>query len=162
SRERSRVRAIERRQGDVAEHREDVGAPHQAAKRHPVGAIEFTRWNVEVGAAEVRVREYASEPGKMFERAAHARIVQSVAIRACSRGNDVRVVRNSALTDTRETVIRVDQPAVDIDHWREIQVDPEFTQRSSLLAPGLPYRRDPLRRIAVTRQDFRDARRPGK
>src|SRR5262249_31067338 len=129
---------------------------------HPVASFQFTWRNIEVGAAEMGVCEYAPKPGEMFERAAYARFAQPVAISGRCGGNHVGVVRNATLIDAREAVRGADEAAIDVDHWREIQVDAEIGKRAALFARRLPHRGYALRAIGVACKNLRDARRPRK
>jgi hypothetical protein len=60
------------------------------------------------------IGEHAPEPGEMFERAADARFVQSVAISARRGGDDVGIVRDGALMNAREAVVGIDEAMIEI------------------------------------------------
>jgi hypothetical protein len=78
------------------------------------------------------ILEHTAEPGKVFERAAHASLPQTETIVPGDVGNDQRIARDRAVANAGVAVVRVDQVIVEIDDRRKIQVDPEARQRAAL------------------------------
>jgi hypothetical protein len=98
----------------------------------------------------------------MFERAVDTCFAQAVAIGA-GRGRDhIGVARNRALMNARQPVVGIDEAVIEVDHWREVQVDPRLGKRSALFASGLAHRCHRFGAILMLREDLGDAQRPWK